>query len=101
MKVCSMSDLATKCLACGHEASLTDGAPPSESVLVCSECGARMPFGRLAPRIVVEPFTDDEGRTWVRYRFQDPISKIDVHVADIDGQHAAMLAKATISLVIP
>lgn len=96
-----MSDPTVACLACAHEAPLAAGPPPSESILVCSECGARMPFGKIAQRVVVEPFVDDEGRSWVRYRFQDPITKQDVHVVDLDMLHAAHLAKATISLVIP
>jgi hypothetical protein len=59
-----------------------------------------MSFGRIMPRIVVEPHVD-EHRRWLRLRFQDPTTKADVHVADLDAQYAASVAKNILSLVIP
>lgn len=96
-----MSENTVTCLACAHVAALGTGPAPADSILVCGECGARMPFGTLAPRVVVEPFADANGRKWVRYRFQDPSTKRDLYVTDLDPEHAAKLAKGTLVLVIP
>lgn len=87
------------CLACGHAADVP-GPPPEESILVCGECNARVSFGRLMPRVVVEPNVSDH-RRWLRLRFQDASTKLDVHVVDLDAQYAASLAKNILSLVIP
>lgn len=95
------------CMACGHEAEVTHEHPAStEEILAtnifrCDECGARMAFGHLMPRVVVEPFRDDNGVGWVRFRFQDPVTKADQHVVDLDPQFAAMIAKGALSIVIP
>jgi|GEM_PF-4022496 len=89
------------CLACSHRAKVEAGPPFTESIFVCNECGARMVYGELAPRVVVEPRTDPLGRAWVRVRFQDARTQRDMYTADLDPQHAAMLAKAQLSLVIP
>ncbi len=96
-----------ECMACGHEAPVTHDAPatPEEirasAIFRCDECGARMAFGALMPRVVVEPYTDGAGRAWARFRFQDPITKQDTFVRDLDPQFAAMVAKGVLSLVIP
>lgn len=87
------------CMACAHTAH-APGLAPEESILVCDECNARMSFGRLMPRISVEPHVDGH-RRWLRLRFQDPTTKADVHIADLDPQLAASVAKNILSLVIP
>jgi hypothetical protein len=102
-----MTTAQITCLACGHadavqnESGLEAPAFFETNVFKCSECGARMAYGKLAPRVVVEPFTDERGCHYIRHRFQDPITKADLFVADLDPQYAAMVAKAGISLVIP
>jgi hypothetical protein len=96
-----MSEASIKCLACDHVAPADGGAAPEDGIFACHECGARMPYGKLAPRVVVEPFVDDKGRSWVRHRVQDARTKEEVHAFDLDPQHAAMFAKAILSLVIP
>lgn len=89
------------CLACEHVADVPDGPAFEDGVFVCGECGARMAYGQLLPRIVVEPYEDERGRRWLRRRFQDPKTKIDLYVVDIDPQHAASEAKNILSLVLP
>jgi transcription elongation factor Elf1 len=96
-----MPDQTITCLACAHEANVGPGPALEEGVFVCSECGARMAYGKLAPRIVVEPFVDAMGREWVRYRFQDASTKREAYSVDLDPQHAAMVAKTALVLVIP
>jgi hypothetical protein len=59
-----------------------------------------MAYGVLAPRVVVEPARDDQGHDLVRIRTQDPITKADLHVIDIDPQCAALIAKNILDMVI-
>lgn len=95
------------CLACGHvdnvprTAAIEDEAFFAEGIFFCNECNARMVYGELAPRIVVEPYTDGRGHVFVRQRIQDPITKADTSVTDLDPQHAVMMAKALLALVVP
>lgn len=67
----------------------------------CEACGARVVFGALMPRMVAEPFVDESGRNWLRQRFQDPKTKADIYIVDIDPQAAASHAKNILSLVLP
>jgi hypothetical protein len=90
-----------KCQACDHEARLELPGTPEENILRCDECGTRASYGALMPRIVIEPYIDERGYQWCRKRYQDPISKRDLYVVDLDPQYAAMEAKNTLSLVIP
>ena len=89
------------CLACAHAANVGPGPAPSESLFVCGECNARMVYGELAPRLCVEPCRLAGGFQGIRVRVQDPITKADMHAIDLDPQHAAILAKNILSLVIP
>ncbi len=89
------------CLACGHAAEAGDGPTLEASVCVCGECGARMVYGELAPRLVVEPCRLAGGFSGLRVRVQDPTTKADMHTIDLDPQYAASLAKNILSLVIP
>ena len=95
------------CLACGHthavehDDELDDATFFARGIFRCDECGARMAHGRLMPRIVVEPYEDENGVRWLRRRFQDPSTKEELYVVDIDAQYAAMEAKNVLSLVLP
>jgi hypothetical protein len=100
------------CPSCEHIAvvdfpELDDDAPAEQvaaaknGLFTCDECRARFANGRFAPRVVVEPFHDDQGVGFVRVRFQHPKTKEDLFVADFDPQNAASQAKQILSLVIP
>lgn len=95
-----------QCMACDHVALVTHDAAIHPDVVLksdifrCDECGARMAFGRLMPRIVVEPYEAHDGTRWVRLRTQDLKTK-EVTVVDLDPQYAAMLAKNILSIVVP
>jgi hypothetical protein len=96
-----------QCLACGrpwdvpNDSDLSDAQFVTANIFKCSECGARTAYGQLMPRIVEEPFVDDRGHQFLRIRFQDPTTKADVYVVDLDPQYAASHAKNTLSLVLP
>jgi len=89
------------CLACEHDGGEQPAGFAAASILRCDECGARMAYGKLLPRIVVEPYQDEAGRLWIRQRFQDPKTQADIYVCDVDPMHAASLGKNLISLVVP
>jgi len=95
------------CLACAHHYDVPNDTGASDDDFVaknifrCAECGARMAYGALAPRLVEEPFTDDAGNVFLRIRIQSPATKEDLYVLDLDPQYAAMHAKNVLSLVIP
>lgn len=95
------------CLACGHKdavphaTELDDAKFFASWIFVCSQCRSRMSFGVLMPRVIVEPHCDEQGRQWLRRRFQDPKTKQDLYVIDVDPQYAAMEAKNVLALVIP
>lgn len=92
--------MVVKCMACGHEAACAGVVAPENEVLRCDECGARMSFGRLMPRFIVEPH-EEGGRRWLRIRVQHHVTPDDEHILDLDAQYAASLAKNILSLVIP
>lgn len=92
------------CPACGeHEVARAE--QPLEladvALFCCNHCGGRTVYGSLMPRMVAEPFEDQNGRRWLRQRFQDPRTKDDLFVVDIDPQAAASHAKNILALVLP
>lgn len=97
-----MSAITITCLSCRHafQVAAKSGCEcAADDVYRCLECGARMAFGKLMPRIVIEPFVDERGIRWVRKRYQDPITKADLYVVDVDREYALMEAKQILSLV--
>lgn len=100
-----MVSATVSCMACGHtdDVSVPESqasAPLDHGVFECSECNARMAFGRLLPRIVVEPITTPHGYRLVRRRYQDPKTLADIYVVDVDPRHAGNEAINVLSLVI-
>lgn len=89
------------CQACAHEAEVDGVTDPAREVLRCDECGARAAFGTLLPCVIVEPHEDERGVRWLRRRFQDPRTRVDLYVVDLDPQYAASEAKNILSLVLP
>lgn len=70
------------------------------AVFTCNHCRTRVAFGKVAPRMVVEPFVDERGVAWLRQRFQDPVTKEDLYVVDLDPQWAAMHATNLLSITV-
>ena len=98
---------AVTCPACGvEEVFMHDGGnpPPLHEIgeFMCNACSARSVYGKLMPRIVVEPAKEEtRGLLMVKLRFQDPRTRKDIYVTDpIDPKLAASLAKNILSLVI-
>lgn len=73
------------CPACGHTDRF-DGKV-EESVIQCSECKARIGYGALMPRVVVEPHD-----RWITIRFDDG------EAIKLDHDFAAMIGKSLISI---
>lgn len=97
-------DTTITCLACSHTSHVSVPLveapnPLAHGVFRCDECGARMAYGRLTMREVVEPYVDDTGRRWVRRRFQDPKTREDLFVLDVDRERAIDCARELLSLV--
>lgn len=95
------------CPACGVE-EIAHASSPGEGVIAlhdvgdfrCDACGARTVYGRLMPRVVVEPVRGERDLVWIRVRRQDPKTKEDVcEPLDLDPKMAVMLAKNILSLV--
>jgi hypothetical protein len=100
-----MARNAVTCPACGVEEPCDgDGnaPPPLQTVglFTCDACGARVVYGTMLPHVVVEPFTDTNGFTWVRKRYQHPRTREDQHVIDLDPKLAALEARDVLQLVI-
>ncbi len=96
---------AVTCPACGVEEPFDDDGnepPPLHEVGLfrCNACDARVVYGKIMPRIVVEPYTDERGFTWLRRRFQDPVTGSDLHVIDVDPRLAAIEARSVLAMVI-
>lgn len=95
------------CPACGHAdvhttpVDIPTARYVADSVFVCRECCARTAYGTLMPRVVVKPHRDANGKVWLRKRYQDPKTKADLFVVDLDPQYAATEAKNVLSVVIP
>lgn len=85
------------CPACGHVADF-EGEPHRE-VLHCTECRARIAWGVLMPRVVVEPHRD---RRFAILRFctvANGQSAIVEHV--LDKEFAFQVAKEIASITAP
>jgi hypothetical protein len=99
-----MAHNSVTCPSCGVEETPDDERPlpPLHEIgeFRCEACGSRFIYGKLVPRIVVEP-VDERGVRWTRIRFQDPKTKEDVHVVDIDQKLAVLFAKNVLSITLP
>lgn len=97
--------VSIKCLACDHVAEVSIEEPTAhpidDGIFKCHECGARMVYGELAPRIVVEPHVTKNNQKLLRVRFQNQKTLEEVFVCDLDPQFAASLCKNILSLVLP
>lgn len=90
------------CPACEHAHVLATDAPVALEdigVFVCDACSTRVVFGKVLPRVVVEPYEDERGHRWIRRRFQDPVTKADIYVIDADPIFAVAELKSVLSLV--
>lgn len=99
-----MAHNSITCPVCGVEEASPDEMPmpPLHDIGLfrCEACGARVVFGKVAPRIVIEPYVE-RGVRFVRLRFQDPKTKADIHVADLDPQFAVIVTKNILSISVP
>ena len=95
------------CPACGVEEPVHATSPGAGSIALhdvgefrCDACSARVVYGRLMPRVVVEPTRGERDLMWIRIRRQDPRTKEDVgEPLDLDPKMAFEFAKAVIGLV--
>lgn len=90
------------CPACGEHETAPDGTPTVLDLIGlfrCNACSCRVVYGRMLPRVVTEPYTDNRGHCWIRTRYQDPKTKADLFVVDVDPQFAVDIVKNTLSLV--
>lgn len=72
----------------------------SIGVFTCDQCRLRVVHGHILPNIVVEPFTDEKGFTWLRRRFQDALTRKDLYVVDVDPHWAALEATNILSITV-
>lgn len=101
-----MAENAVTCPSCGgEEVFCTDGtrSPPLHEVgeFTCNICKTRVVYGNVMPRIVVEPFIDQRKFRWTRIRIQDPATKEDLLVRDLDPKLVLRLANNLLSMVTP
>lgn len=98
-----MSEAKVICPACGdtHDAPGGDRDFMVKSISRCDVCDARIVYGALAPRVVIEPGTFDNGAPAFVLLAQDPKTRAVVHEMKLDPQHAFLLAQAIISMVRP
>lgn len=101
-----MSEPTISCPACDDKQPAPGGDENffARNVAHCTNCSARIAYGELAPRIIVQPGTVDtiDGpRSVFMIHFQDPKTRQDIHVEKLDPQYAFLLAQNIISLVRP
>ncbi len=94
------------CPCCGdsHAAPNGDADYLKRAISRCDVCDARIVYGELATRVVVEPTTVETfagPKDFLRLRFQDPKTKADVFASDVDPHQAFLIAQAIISMVRP
>lgn len=99
-----MATNAVRCPLCGLEEPFdADGElpPPLHEIGLfrCEGCSARYVHGRLLPRVVVEPHDGGRGVTWARLRFQDPATKRDEYVVDLDPKFALMILENVLQTI--
>ncbi len=66
----------------------------------CNACRARVVFGEIQMRVVVEPILDSKGRLWILKRYQDPKTKSDVLVVKQDPQFVFEEAQTALALIV-
>lgn len=98
-----MANNSVTCPICGVEEASPDERPmpPLHDIgdFRCEACGTRVIFGKVAPRIVIEPY-EEHGIRWTRLRFQDPKTRQDIHVADLDPNLAVSVTKNVLSISV-
>jgi len=99
-----MAHNSVTCPVCGLEETSPDESPlpPLHEIgeFRCEGCVARVIFGKIAPHIVVEPYVE-RGFRWTRLRIQDPKTRADLHVLDLDPKLAVSLTKNILSVSVP
>lgn len=96
-----MAHVSVTCPACGAD-ELVRGEPIALHEIGdfrCDACGARTVYGRLMPRIAVEPTRGANDMLFIRARIQDPKTREDLFVVDLDPKMAVELTRNILSLV--
>lgn len=102
-----MAKNSVTCPVCGVE-EVVHATSPGEQLLPlheigefhCDACATRTVYGRIMPRIVVEPTRGERDLVWIRIRRQDPKTREDIgEPLDLDPKLAFELAKNLMSLV--
>lgn len=98
-----MPDATITCPGCGdtHAAPHGDAEYLLHMVSRCDLCDARIVYGELAPRLVVEPSTFENGAPAMAILIQDFKTREVLHELKLDPQHAFLLAQSIISMVRP
>lgn len=101
-----MSDAKIVCPVCGdsHAAPNGDADYLLRNVSRCDLCDARIVYGKVAPKLIVEPSTFDTQlgpRPALLVKVQDVETKATLLEQKLDPQHAFLLAQAIISMVRP
>ncbi len=98
-----MAEDAITCPQCGLEEAFDahgERPPPLHECgeFRCNGCQNRYVFGKHVPRLVIEPWHQDSGLRWVRFRVQDEATKEDLYVFDLDPEYADYAFKSALSL---
>ena len=93
---------AVKCPCCGLEEPVRDGGSTKLEEIAsysCDGCAVRIIYGRIMPKIVVEPARGERDFLWARVRVQDPKTREDLYVIDLDPKLAVDFARNLLSIV--
>jgi len=85
-----------KCPDCGHEDGVSDD--PRASIYTCDECKARIAFGVLMPRLIIEPHPEDARFIRVRVLHVVDGQRVEVVAVTIDRPLGGMLARELLSV---
>jgi hypothetical protein len=89
------------CPACGIEEPV-EGDPIALHDIgefKCDACCARTVYGRLMPFVVIEPCKGERDMLWVRVRYQDPKTRADLYVVELDPKMVHEVSVNQLSLV--
>lgn len=99
-----MAQNAVTCPTCGVEEAFDvhgERPPPLHEIgeFRCNACGTRVVYGQIVPPIVIEPCRGGGDFMWIRCRIQDPKTREDKYVVDIDPKMAIALTSDILALV--
>lgn len=99
---------AFTCPACGHQSAdirggdaARQGVPPAKDIVKCGECGTRIAYGIVLPRVIVTPHPDDPRFVQIIFQDRRKDAKIGEASITVDRGYGAAIATNLASICRP